>query len=208
LALCLSISLASLANGAKQAATPVNYTDIVVQIAKIASKPNLTWDQVIGSLSHVHWTRGVKPDDQSTAPGEFSRLAEGDITIQVSSSKPNISAKLRYLDGKWQVAVIGSKDNPKIIELVKYYEGEGSNVRLVELINTNEFSIARYKCDFKTELITFGNVLFRVKLKNSGALFLKEVWDCGNRGCTQTLSFFTLDDLANKTECSADLKNK
>jgi len=220
LTLCLCFSSVSLAYGANQAAKSVNYTDIIVSIAKIVSNQNLTWEQVIASLSHVHWTHGLKPVDKpiyfdhtiflmrSKGLGGFSHFAEGDITIKVSSSKPNISGDLKHLDGKWQVVVIGSKDNPKIIELVKYHEALEEHARLIELINTSEFSIVRYKCDFKTEFITFGNVVYRVKLKNTGALFLKEEWNCGNRSCIQSLSFFALDDLANKTECSAELINK
>lgn len=220
LALCLCFSLVSLAYGAKQAATPVNYTDIVVSIAKIASNPDLTWDQVISYLSHVHWIHGFQPineddfDDHTVfimkfkEPGIFSHSAKGDITIKVSRSKPKIIDDLKYLDGKWQVVVIGSKDKPKIIELFKRYEGFEDRVRLVDAFNTKEFTIVKYKCDFETEASSFGNVVYRVKLKDNKALFLKEEWNCGNRGCLQSISFFALADIANKTECSGDLKIK
>jgi len=220
LALCLCFSLLSTAYAAKPAATPVNLTDIVVSIAKIASNPDLTWEQAAASLSQVRWINGLIPIGEKTVidditifkirmkePDKFSHFAEGDITIRVSGSKSKIANDLEYWDGKWRVVIFGSKEKPKIIELVKYSEGTEEKkdiIHLEDVINTREFSIAKYKCDFKKEAFTFGNIVYRVKLKDERTLFLKNEWDCGNRGCTQGISFFMSDDFVKKIECSDD----
>jgi hypothetical protein len=219
LALCLCFSLVNVGCRAKQKGTPPNYTDIVVAMAKIASKPNLTWKQVMLSLSQVRWIHGPKLGDKSIdfdntistirpkELGRFSHYAEGDITIKVNESKLDIFGRLDYLDGEWQVIVIGSETNPKIIELILDHDPIDDRVRLVDLImSTNELSLTRCKCDFKTEFTTFGNVVYRIKLKNNRSLFLKEEWNC-NRFCTQALAFFVFEDLVEKIKCGADIMN-
>ncbi len=220
LALCLCFSMVSPGYGVKHTVKPINFTDIVVSIAKIASNQNLTWDQAIASLSQVRWIHNFIPIGEKTIidditifkirmkePDKFSHFAEGDITINVSGSKSKIAYNLEHWDGKWRVVIFGSKEKPKIIELVKYSEGTESKediIHLEDIINTREFSIARYKCDFNKEAFTFGNIVYRVKLKNERALFLKNEWECGNRGCMQGISFFVIEDLVKKIECSGD----
>jgi len=206
--LCLILTLPFIVYSADKSATPVTSSDIVASMVKTAVARNLTWRELTRALSSAKWIHEARPIDKTFKQSYayesygFSHYAAAKITIKISGH----SDDFKYLDGNWQILAVGTQSNPKVLELIKYHENVDEPAHLIELIKTRDISLERYKCDLKTEFLTFGNVVYKAKFKNGEELFIKDEWDCGNKACAQNLSFSANDVLVNKTKCSADLK--
>jgi len=206
--LYLILTLPSLVYSADQSATPLTSSDLIASMVKTAVARNLTWRELTRALSSAKWIHDPRPIDKTFKQSyayesySFSHYAVAKVTIKVSGH----SDDFKYLDGDWQILAVGTQSNPKILELIRYHENVDEPAHLIELIKMSDISHERYKCDPKTEFLTFGNVVYKAMSKNGEELFIKDEWDCGNKACAQNLSFSTNDILVNKTKCSADLK--